>query len=173
MIEIYQDNSRIINLLNKRKMTQIFCICELRNFYFNSKSPLEKEEFIKLFVGTWIDQTIYWLLVDSNNERCLNEYGIYQEYYDKFNFPKFKQHGFGNLVEPIYFLTRFCEDNLLSEKTLILFTKLGYWDLGIKEFFLSLDRKDIVELAEEEFIRDLSLRHRFSEKQAKKLKYLW
>lgn len=173
MLEIYRDNSRIINLLNSRTIRQEFCICELKNYYINSGDSIQKEDLINLFMGTWIDQTIYWVLVDSDNENCLKEYELYQEYYEEFKFLKFEQHGFGNLIEPIYFLTGISENNLLSEKELLLLTKLKYWDRGVKEFFSSIGRLNIVELAEDEFVKDLSLRYRFTENQEKELKYLW
>lgn len=172
MLEIYQDSSRIMSLLNERSIRRTFCSCEIVKFAKNSGRSLNKEDLINLFMGTWIDQTIYWILKDSRNADRLHESEFYQEFYEKFNFAKFELHGWNNLVSPIFFLIGIKRFNLMQEKELILFTKIKYWDLGVKEYLLSKDRKDIVELAEEEFNRDLSLRHRFTENQERELRYL-
>lgn len=173
MPEIYQNNIRIINVLNTKASKTEFCSCELLSSQITSKRLLKKEDFISLFFATWIDQVIYWVLVDSGNEFCLNDSELYETFHTKLVFPKFWQHGSRHYARPVIFLIRLYRKDLLSENKLLLLTKLKYWNLGGKKFFLRIGRRDIIKLAEQEFIRDLSLRHRFSEDHERKLKYLW
>jgi len=173
MPEIYQNNSRIMDVLNTRESRTEFCSCELISNRITARRLLDKEDLINLFFATWIDQVIYWMLVDSRNPFCLKELRLYKTFYKKFKFLKFYYHGYGRWVRPISYLTSLGYRNLIREKNLLLRTKQKYWDQDVKEFFLSIHRGDIIELAEQEFLRDLSLRHRFSEDQERKLKYLW
>lgn len=173
MPDIYQNNIRILNVLSTREPKTEFCNCELLSNRITSKRLLKKQDFINLFFASWIDQVMYWVLVDSGNEFCLNELWLYEYFYKYYRFIKIVYHGPGSMVRPISYLTGLGYKNLLREKELLFYTKQKYWDQDVKEFFLSIDGRDIIELAEKEFIRDLSLRHRFSEDQENELKYLW
>lgn len=173
MPDIYQNNIRILNVLNTREAKTEFCSCELISNRITYKRLLKKQDYINLFFASWIDQVMYWVLVDSRNEFCLKELWLYEYFYNYYRFIKIVYHGPGSRVRPISYLIGLGYKNLLRERELLLRTKQKYWDQDVKEFFLSIDRRDIIEIAEQEFLRDLSLQHRFSEEQENKLKYLW
>ena len=136
-----------------------------------------EEILIILFFELMIDQTLYFILVDGRiNPNCLNEPDVYEDYDNTFGFFKFHNHFGSGYASPISFLS-FRNDDLdicLLDKTgQLRKTKNHLWDNMVRKYFFAAGRKDIIQFCEDEFRRDLTLRHRYNMEEEAKLKSLF
>ena len=164
---------KVRNFLFTNCAQEPFCSCEINRLYSIVNENQRSKELIELFMWTWIDQVIYWLLVDGKNESCLNNYELYDKFRRKYTFPKIRHHSSPGFIEPSYYLTAFHNINLIIDRHLLLYIKKIAWDQNVKPFLLKLREMDVVNRSEEEFRRDLTLRYRFSELEEKELMFLW
>ena len=164
---------KVRNFLFTNCAQEPFCSCEINRLYSIVNENQRSKELIELFMWTWIDQVIYWVLVDDKNESCLNNYELYDKFRSKYAFPKTRHHSSPGYMEPSFYLTAIHKINLINDRNLLLDIKRMAWDENIKRFFLSMGEIDIVNRAEKEFRRDLTLRYRFSELEEKELMFLW
>ena len=141
--------------------------------YSNVPGFSKKKDLLILFMWSWIDQVIYWLLKDEKNKFCFNEAELYDNFRQIFEYPKMLRYPDYHIIRPSYFLNIFDELKLLNEKPLLLDARINSWDLGAKQYFLELSRNDIIASAENEFRRDLTLRDKFTEDEQNKLEFLW
>ena len=166
--EIFAELEKIL----PQKVNKEFYVSAIYN-YVNSPKYSDKDELLaKFFIWVWIDQTIYWVLVDKRNKRRIHDEGIYQQFKLYFPFPKIWLEGMSPIIRPRNLLSH-NEINIAHNLKLLKITKLKWWDGLVKQYFIEIDRPDIINLAEEEFRKDLTLRHRFNEEQENALIFLW
>lgn len=174
-------NRMMIQMILGSNADKHYCDCCRMELIKNAKTLFEAEYVEELMALIYfqlvIDQTLYFILVDNRlNAECLNEVETYLNYDKLFNFIKMQIHCSPEQTSPVSFLDFRNSDTeiyLLDKKELLMDAKVLLWDKGVKQYFLSLGRNDIVSLSEMEFRRDLTLRHRFSEDEETKLKYLF
>ena len=177
MKEIKSEIERITRFLDHRlplPPLEIISSGIIYERYLNVNVQERKRDIIRISMWTWIDQTIYFLLADERNENCFNDIELYNNFRNEFPFPKVEISGaaWGN-ISPAAILKIYDDLNLIFEKELLLISKLQIWDLGVKRFFEELGRIRLVIHAENEFRKDLKLRHRFTEDEESRLKFLW
>lgn len=163
---------KLREILDYNSPQQTYCECEIERLY--QKKNLGSKNIMELFLWTWIDQVVYWILTDDKNDTCLKESEIYERFRRKYPFPKAWYHNQpAGYIKPAYYFKLFKKFHLKNENLLLLNMTMFTWDLNVKKYFIDLGRNDIVELAEKEFIRDLTLRHRFTEDEEKEIMSLW
>ncbi len=154
---------------------RIYCSCVINNLFENlSQLKFKRDYYLaNIFMSTWIDQTLFWVLKDKWNPNCLNEKEVYDKFQEIFNIPKFYNHPLATLLPPVNILTYKGKVNLLNKKELLFYVKQLWWEDNVKPYFLTLGRNDIVESSILEFRNDLNMEKRFSITENKKLRFLW
>lgn len=168
-------------LKSEAEMPKVFCECSKIRLIRNVLNDYSKEYLEELMINVYfqlvIDQAVYYILTDARlNPNCLNEPETYNNFYALFPFLKIYNHSGPGYVSPVSFLdlkNYECEIFLLDKKDLLFKQKKIFWDNTVKKYFSYKDREDIINLCEAEFIRDLTLRHRYSEEEEQKLKFLF
>lgn len=141
--------------------------------YINSLRHFPKiAELVTFFIWAWIDQTIFWILVDKRNKKRIKGKRIYNKFRIHFPFPTIWQEGMSPRMRPQELLN-FDKINILGNESLLKDIKIKWWDNYVKLYFEEIGRPDIIDIAEAEFRRELSLRYRFTEEQENKLRSLW
>ncbi len=178
--EIYRIafNQMMIQMILGNTNERSYCECSKDGIVENAgryfESDYVAELMIMIFLQLFIDQTLYFVLVESRfNPECLDEPETYTAYEKQFMFIKVKNHYCSGQTSPVNFLDFRNTDSglyLLNETDLLIEYKQLLWDKTVKDYFLSLGREDIIDLCEKEFHRDLTLRHRYSEEEENRIK---
>jgi hypothetical protein len=110
-----------------------------------------------LFSIVWIDQVLYYILMDSENPNCFNDEGFYQEFKKEFPFPKFCEHTTWRAIQPTRILFEFGmkirpNSHALTNKILTSFQEV--WE-EVCEWLLLERRADLIFEAMKEFQKDV------------------
>lgn len=116
--------------------------------------------FIVFFWCAWIDQVMYWILVDKNNPGATNEHEVYKALRKKFAFPKLVEHATPAHFRPGLFvmdehITPMI--NLLNRQNLFTEYQQALWS-AVEDWLLSLGRPDLRERAIAAFKEDFGQR---------------
>lgn len=155
------------------------CACSFESFFNNEEANYERggfDEYLALLsMSVMIDETLCYVLVDTrNNPESLGEEAVYEEYREYFNFLRIWYHCTAKHVSPAFVLKKFQHPENEAEITVsnkkIRQAKEILWDSGVKMYLTERGREDIAELCEKEFLRDLTIRERYTEKDEARLK---
>ena len=163
----------IVRALSPEKKEPLeFCQHSL-GFIFNRHNESERDFFLlHLFIMNWIDQNLYWTLVDLSNPECLQEEELYYSIRNRFNIIKIYSDWNGGPVRPSLLFNLAKGADLFTKRSFLLRVKEFWWDNHIRKYLESINRSDIIKLVEKELLMDLKLRHRFNEEEEIALRYL-
>ncbi len=172
---------RMNELITKHISQERECSCCFESFFGEEEANYKHGSFDEylslLFMSQMIDQSLFYILADSRlNPACLSEPEVYNKYNENFKFIKIWYHLSTWYVSPVFVLKKFRPpnpDGLLIDKKKIKTAKELLWDNGVKQYLAAKGRMDVAELCEMEFRRDITLRHRYTEKDETQLKYIF
>lgn len=152
----------LIDAPRERKTGIGFCACEIEEAILYAPENMQAQLTSALFWSIWIDQVMYFILLDGGVKPYLRKYfpPAENQLYDKFRslypFPKLNIHGGAGQVSPGYLLSeqrhfQKPDIKLLSED------RKEFWG-EIKNWLKSIQREDIINAMICAFREDVKLR---------------
>lgn len=145
---------------SKTRHTELYgdfgwCECEAQAAILKAPTLKQKKLLASgLFWSVWIDQVIYTVTKKQNENLFLNE-NLYEQFREKYPFPKVYSHSSAGHTIPYIILGNNCD--YTPDLSMLIEFKNDYWG-EIENYFLDLGEWNLVYYAKLEFENDLAER---------------
>lgn len=151
-----------INYLIKVQLERLEGICECQLLLILEVPGLEVSQRKQLgsafFWSVWIDQVMYYVLVDGGVPGIEKDESLYKEFRRLYPFPKLYSHPSSGFASPGSVLA-FCEGkSCMPDRELLLEDKKEFWG-EVAKWLDSIERSDVKEAAIKAFKEDIELRY--------------
>lgn len=150
---------------NKTTYNDGFCMCEVEKAILYAPGDKQAQLTSGLFWSVWIDQVMYYVLIDGGVNGFLPEPELYRKFRSIYCFPKFYVHSGPGHSSP-HFLLGDNQHYQKPDEYLLKEDKNDFW-CEVKKWLMSIHRDDVVNAVISAFREDIE--NRFENKYS----FLW